>query len=127
MNGLEFTRATTASGFSRVLIHAAPAHLSLEVVDDDAVIIARAEKLDRVGDYLPMTLLTFDGARINRNEVWPDESHFGLPVLLAGGEVGLLRAWHHADDHSWWQWSVEFANHTDRPVDWAPPAKDLRS
>jgi hypothetical protein len=63
MNGLEFARCTTAGGFGRVLIHAAP----------------------------------------------------------AGGEVGILRSWRHADDRSWWQWSIEFSNHTGRPDDWSPP------
>jgi len=126
MNGLEFARATTAGGFTRALIHAAPAHLSIEVDDDNGVVIARAESLDRSGDYLPMTMVTIEGADISRSEVWPDDSHYGLPVLLAGGEVGLLRAWHHSNDHSWWQWSLELANHTGRPVDWAPPTKDVQ-
>lgn len=126
MNGLEFARATTASGFTRALIHAAPAQLWIEVVDHQGILIARAEDLDRIGDYLPMTMLAIDGAVISRSEVWPDESHYGLPVLLAGGEVGLLRDWHHSEDHSWWKWSLELANHTGRPVDWAPRGQELQ-
>jgi hypothetical protein len=47
-------------------------------------------------------------------------------VLLAGGEVGLLQTWQHAEDHSWWRWSVEFSNHTGRPDDWAPPGQQIR-
>jgi hypothetical protein len=121
MNGLEFSRATTASGFDKALIHAAPAHLSLEIVDDSSVVIAHAEHLDRIGDYLPMTLLTIEGSVITRFEVWPDDSLYGVPVLLAGGEVGILREWHHSKDHSWWKWSLELANHTGRPADWGPP------
>ncbi|MHB1928237.1 MAG: PIG-L family deacetylase [Acidimicrobiales bacterium] len=66
-------------------------------------------------------------ARITRSEVWPDEDHHGLPVLLAGGEVGVLTAWRHSDDHSWWQWSVEFSNHTGRPADWAPPGQESQT
>jgi hypothetical protein len=124
MNGLEFTRATTASGFNRALIHAAPARLSVEIVDDDGIVVARAESLERVGDYLPMTLLTINAAAISRSELWPDASVYGLPVLLAGGEVGLLREWHHAKDHSWWKWSIDLANHTGRPADWKPPLTD---
>jgi len=31
MNGLEFARCTTAGGFGRVLIHAAPAHAKIEI------------------------------------------------------------------------------------------------
>src|SRR5665213_3718084 len=80
MNGLEFARATTASGFTRALIHAAPAQLWLEIIDGQRNLIARAEKLDRIGDYLPMTLLTIVGAEISRSEVWPDDSFYGLPV-----------------------------------------------
>jgi hypothetical protein len=32
MNGLEFAKCTTAGGFSRVLIHAAPADAKIEVI-----------------------------------------------------------------------------------------------
>ena len=126
MNGLEFARATTASGFTKALIHAAPAQLWLEIFDDQNKLIARAEDLDRIGDYLPMTMITIDGHVVSRSEVWPDDSFYGLPVLLAGGEVGLLREWHHSEDHSWWRWSLEFANHTGRPDDWAPPTQKIQ-
>jgi hypothetical protein len=121
MNGLEFSQATTAGGFERVLVHAAPAQLQLKVVDDDDRVVIAGEA-EREGDYSPMTLLELDGGDVRRSEIWPDVEHLGLPVLLAGGEVGILRAWEHTDDRSWWRWSVEFANHTDRPPDWAPPA-----
>ena len=43
MNGLEFTRATTAGGFARVLIHAAPAEASVEVFADDGGVVARGD------------------------------------------------------------------------------------
>lgn len=120
MNGLEFTRATTAGDFGRVLVHAAPAQASVEVVGDDDRIVARAD-LDREGDYSPMTLLVLEGSELARSEIWPGDEHLGLPVLLSGGEVGLLTAWQHAPDHSWWRWSVELSNHVGRPADWAPP------
>lgn len=124
MNGLEFARCTTASGFRRVLVHAAPAQATLEVITDEDEVIVRGN-LDREGEYSPMTLLTLDG-QPRREEVWPDDAHYGLPVLLSGGEVGILSSWRHAEDHSWWQWSVEFANHTDRPADWAPPGQQIQ-
>lgn len=121
MNGLEFARCSTAGQYSKVLIHAAPANMALEVVADGDQIIARGD-LDRAGEYSPMTLVTLEGG-LRRDEVWPDETLYGVPVLLSGGEVGILTAWHHSDDHSWWQWSVEFSNHTGRPADWAPPGQ----
>ena len=124
MNGLEFARCTTAGDFTRVLVHAAPAKASVEVIADDGRVVAR-EDLDRDGEYSPMTLIVLDGERIRRSEVWPDEDLHGVPVLLAGGEVGILKAWQHSTDHSWWQWSVEFSNHAGRPADWTPPGQEI--
>ncbi len=120
MNGLEFARATTAGGFARVLVHAAPRELEVEVRGDDDSLVARGSVM-REGEYTPMTLLTLDGGRVSREEVWPDEEHAGLPVLLAGGEAAILLRWEHAEDRSWWRWAVELSNHRDRPADWAPP------
>jgi hypothetical protein len=120
MNGLEFARCTTAGNFDRVLIHAAPAHASVEIVDEAGRLVARAD-LEREGGYSPMTLIEVGGGELRRREVWPDEQLYGVPVLIAGGEVGLLQRWEHSDDHSWWRWSVEFSNHIGRPSDWAPP------
>ena len=121
MNGLEFARCTTAGGFDRVLMHAAPGSAGITITDGEDRIVARAD-LPRQGEYSPMTLIERDGAGLRRREVWPGEDLYGLPVLLAGGEVGMLRHWEHAADHSWWRWSVEFSNHTGRPDDWSPPA-----
>ena len=125
MNGLEFTRATTAGAFTRVLVHAAPARMQIEIRADNDRRIATG-LLEREGEYSPMTLVEIDGDSLHRREVWPDESFYGLPVLLAGGEVGLLTRWEHAEDRSWWRWSVEFSNHRARPPDWAPPGGHLR-
>jgi len=120
MNGLEFARCTTAGGFARVLVHAAPARMAVEIRAGDGTGIATGD-LDRDGGYVPMTLLTVDDGALRRSEVWPSEEHHGLPVLLAGGEVGMLREWWHAEDHSWWRWTLELSNHTGQPDDWAPP------
>jgi len=125
MNGLEFARCTTAGGFNRVLIHAAPGQARIEIIDAADRVLARAD-LNRSGEYSPMTLVELDGSRLQRSEVWPTEEHHGLPVLLSGGEVGILQSWQHAKDHSWWRWSVEFSNHTGRPQDWAPPGQHPR-
>ena len=62
MNGLEFARCTTAGGFGRVLIHAAPADAKIEIIDGDDTVVARAD-LQRTGDYSPMTLIELDGPR----------------------------------------------------------------
>jgi hypothetical protein len=125
MNGLEFTRATAAGGFSRVLVHAAPTQAQVEIRADNDRLVARGD-VERQGDYSPMTLLEIDGGELRRLEVWPNEDHYGLPVLIAGGEVGVLQRWEHAEDRSWWRWSAEFSNHTGRPADWAPPSQALR-
>jgi hypothetical protein len=121
MNGLEFARCLTAGGFDRVLVHAAPPHMSVQVRADDDALVAGGDA-DRDGDYSPMTLLELDNGQVRRSEIWPDSGLYGLPVLLPGGEVGLLLHWENAPDRSWWRWSVQFSNHTGRPDDWAPPA-----
>ena len=125
MNGLDFCRALTAGGFSRVLVHAAPARLTVPVTADDDTVVARGQA-DRDGDYSPVTLLELADGGLRRSEVWPDESHLGLPVLLPGGEVGVLLRWAHAPDRSWWRWAVEFSNHRGRPADWAPAGQSLQ-
>jgi hypothetical protein len=48
-----------------------------------------------------MTLIELHGARLRRSEVWPTEDMYGLPVLLADGEVGILQKRHHSEDRSW--------------------------
>lgn len=125
MNGLEFSRATTAGGFTRVLIHAAPAQAQVEIIDEEDRVVARGE-IERTSEYSPMTLVEMDGDTLSRREVWPDEGYYGMPVILAGGEVGILQHWEHADDRRWWRWVVEFSNHTGRPSDWAPEGQTLR-
>ncbi|ABK51822.1 hypothetical protein Acel_0046 [Acidothermus cellulolyticus 11B] len=121
MTGLEFASAVTGGGHYRVLVHAAPAQLAVEVrhLDDDQL-VARSDA-DRDGEYSPMTLLTIADGRVRRDEVWPTPEFYGLPVILAGGEVGVLRYWEHAADHSWWRWLIEFSNHKGWPPDWRPP------
>jgi len=124
MNGLEFCRCLTAGGHERVLVHAAPAKASVEVIADDGTVVARGEA-ERKDDYSPMTLLELAGGTVRRFEVWPDDTLLGTVVLLAGGEAATLTAWEHAADRSWWRWSVELSNHTGRPADWSPPENDV--
>jgi hypothetical protein len=46
-----------------------------------------------------------DGAR---EDMWPDEEHAGLPMLLPGGEVGRLIRFEHEPDGSSWSYALEF-------------------
>lgn len=119
MNGLEFSQATTAGGFTSALVHAAPAQMSVVIRTDAGDLVARSD-VDREDDYSPITLLEIDGGSLRRREIWPTEEHVGMLVLVAGGEAGILQRWESADDRSWWRWSVEFSNHVGRPADWAP-------
>jgi hypothetical protein len=119
MNGLEFSRATTAGGFTRVLVHAAPAQMSVAIRSESGELVAECD-VDRDEDYSPITLLEINGTTVRRSEIWPTDEHVGMVVLIAGGEAGILQRWQHADDRSWWRWSVEFSNHVGRPADWAP-------
>ncbi|HJP65314.1 MAG TPA: hypothetical protein VKA30_03305 [Actinomycetota bacterium] len=126
MNGLEFTRCTTAGGFTRVLIHAAPAKGEIEVIADDGQVVASG-RIDRDGRWVsPMSLIELRDDEVTRTEIWPTDEHVGMLVLLAGGEAAVLQRWEHADDQSWWRWSVEFSNHKGRPADWAPEGQAIQ-
>ncbi len=63
------------------------------------------EALERTTDH-PMTLLDMDAGV--RHELWPDQSHHGLPVLLPGGEAGALVSFEHHDDPVRWNYTLEF-------------------
>ncbi len=107
--GLSFARGRLLAT-ERLLVHAAPEILSIDVRSDDGELLARAERLMRTGDY-PISRLTREGDRILREDCWPDQNDIGLPVILPGGEVGILRSWWNAEDESEWRWSVELYNH----------------
>ena len=91
-------------------LHAAPPILSVAVRDDADRTVARGEGLERVGERLPMTRLWIAGDAVRREDRWPAADDLGQPVLLPGGEVGILTAWWHAPDGGAWRWSVEFFN-----------------
>ena len=42
---------------------------------------------------------------------WPTEADYGLPVIVAGGEVGHLQRWWNDPEDQEWRWSLEFYNH----------------
>jgi hypothetical protein len=106
--GLEFARARM--GDHRVaLVHAAPSRLDVVVRTWNGGLVATATDLNAPGET-PMSRLTLDDRRIVRENVWPQDRDLGLPVILPGGEVGILTAWWNAEDHSAWRWSVELSN-----------------
>jgi hypothetical protein len=82
----------------------------VEVRDDEGAPLARGDNLARTADT-PMVRLTRRGETIAREDIWPGESDIGRPVILPGGEVGILLAWGNAPDEQEWRWRVEFYNH----------------
>ncbi len=94
----------------RLLVHAAPPVLDVEVRRaDDGAVLARGTGLRRHAEG-PMAFLVRSADRVTLEDGWPRDDDVGRLVLLPGGEAGLLRSWQHADDGSWWRWTVEFAN-----------------
>ena len=112
--GIAFARARVdgAVAGDRVLIHAAPPTLTVEVRDDDGRVLARGEDLER-GAPGPVSFLQRDGDRVRLEDGWPTQDDLGRVVILPGGEAGILRAWWHADDRRSWRWQVEFSNSLD--------------
>jgi hypothetical protein len=94
----------------RVLVHAAPSRIDVWVHDESGEVRMSAKGL-KAAERTPMARLTVEGDAISREQIWPGEEDLGLPVILPGGEVGILTAWWNADDHSEWRWSVELSNH----------------
>ena len=106
--GLEFARARL-DGYATVLVHAAPSRIEVVVRDVAGVPLAAAEDLEAEG-ATPISRLTVREGSILRENVWPGESDVGLPVILPGGEVGILLSWWNAEDHSSWRWQIELSN-----------------
>ncbi|MGH2613813.1 MAG: hypothetical protein ACRDJC_01115 [Thermomicrobiales bacterium] len=93
-----------------LLVHAAPETLDVAVRDDHGKLLAEGKNLARTAER-PMARLTMHGDRIEREDLWPTDDDLGRPVILPGGEVGILLGWWNADDGSEWRWQVEFYNH----------------
>ena len=112
--GVSFARARVDGDVAgdRVLIHAAPPAVTVEVRDDDGRRIARGEDLRR-GAPGPITFLMREDDRIRLEDGWPTDDDLGRLVILPGGEAGILRAWEHAADRRSWRWQVEFSNRLD--------------
>lgn len=108
-NGLPFARGRIASA-DVMLVHAAPPVLTVVVRDGTGHVIATGSDLEATDDT-PIARLTRHGDRVERADIWPDEKAIGQLVLLPGGEVGTLKQWWHASDHSEWRWQIELYNH----------------
>lgn len=106
--GLEFALARMAN-HDVVLVHAAPSRMDVVVRDEAGARLAEGRDLEHES-VAPMSRLTLQGSDIRRENLWPTDDDLDLPVILPGGEVGLLRSWWNADDHTSWRWQVEFSN-----------------
>ena len=106
--GLPFARGRIDAA-PILLVHAAPDALDVEVRDDDGALLARGRGLRRTADR-PMARLRRVGDRVTREDLWPEEEDLGRPVILPGGEVGVLKSWWNAADGSEWRWRLEFYN-----------------
>jgi hypothetical protein len=106
--GLPFARGRL-DATDVLLVHAAPEDLTVEVLDDANHRIAFTADLPRT-QQTPMARLTRKGDTVSREDVWPSDDDAGRPVLLPGGEVGILKSWWHADDRKEWRWQIELHN-----------------
>jgi hypothetical protein len=107
--GLPFARGRL-DATDVLLVHAAPESLDVAVRDDVGRLLAQGKGLARTADR-PMARLTVRDGEIARDDLWPEERDIGRPVILPGGEVGILRAWWNAADGSEWRWQLELYNH----------------
>lgn len=107
--GMPFARGRLDST-EVLLVHAAPETLDVAVRDDAGRLLAEGKGLRRTAER-PMARLVIRGERIEREDLWPSWEDVGRPVILPGGEVGILLKWWNADDGSEWRWRVEFYNH----------------
>lgn len=93
-----------------MIVHAAPEKLTVEVFDDNRVLLAQGVDLPRTANT-PMARLTRRGKQVTREDIWPTEADYGTPVILAGGEVGILQQWWNDAEQQEWRWSLQFYNH----------------
>jgi hypothetical protein len=107
--GLPFARGRLAST-DVLLVHAAPEALDVVVRDDNGQVLAQGSGLARTAER-PIARLIVRDRQIARQDLWPEEGDIGRPVILPGGEVGILLSWWNAEDGSEWRWRVEFYNH----------------
>jgi len=107
--GLPFARGRLAVT-DVLLVHAAPETLDVSVRGDDGQVLAQGRGLARTAER-PIARLLVRNGQIEREDLWPTDDDIGRPVILPGGEVGILMSWWNAADGSEWRWQVEFYNH----------------
>jgi hypothetical protein len=110
--GLEVARGRSGA-HDVMLAHAMPERIDVTVTEESGSVIASACDLQHEA-VAPISRLTLDTGTVRRENVWPSQADLGLPVILPGGEIGLLTAWWNADDGSEWRWSIELHNRIDR-------------
>jgi hypothetical protein len=91
MLGLEFARGVAAAT-DCMLAHSLPERITVTVTADDGTVVAKGDELSDDASR-PMARLWVRGDRVERQNVWPDDTDLGRPVILPGGEVGILRSW----------------------------------
>lgn len=106
--GLPFARGRL-DATRTLLVHAAPPALTVIVRDAEGRTLASGQDLEATADT-PIARLRVDEPHVTREDIWPGEADLGCPVILPGGEVGVLTAWWHADDQSEWRWQIELYN-----------------
>src|SRR3954447_15359840 len=109
MTGMPWGRGLLAA-HDAVLAHSLPERVDIEVRTADGQVVAKGDGLTDQSQSTPMARLDIKGETVVRSNVWPDASDIGKPVLLPGGEVGILLEWWNAADGSSWRWRVEFQN-----------------
>ena len=92
-----------------IIVHAAPDFVTVEVSDAQGNRLAFGQDLERTLAS-PMCRLRREGGSVTREDVWPTEAYYGTPILLPGGEAGILKRWWNAPDRQEWRWEVEFYN-----------------
>lgn len=107
--GISFARGWMQAR-DRVLVHAAPTRLRVEVSSQDGRRLAFGDQLERSADT-PMTWLRVKGDRVTRQDGWPTDADIGTLVILPGGEVGTLESWWNDEAQQEWRWRVEYYNH----------------
>ena len=92
-----------------LFLHSAPEVVTVEISDNEGRRLAYGANLERTQDS-PMCKLRRESDLISREDIWPGAEDFETPVILPGGEVGILKSWWNSEDWMEWRWQVEFYN-----------------